>query len=100
MCLAIPGKVIETYEEAGLAMGKIDFNGSLTEACLAYVPEAEVGSWVYVHAGFAINILNEEEAEKVFETWKEFEDRVNEMDEPPIQPMGSAKRPPEPKAGN
>ncbi len=63
MCLAIPGKVLETYEENGLPMGRIDFSGAQNTACLSYTPEAEVGSWVIVHAGFALQILNEEEAQ-------------------------------------
>ena len=88
MCLAIPGKLIEKFEQAGLAMGKIDFNGSVSEACLEYVPEVEKGQYVYVHAGFAINVLDEEEVANVFATWKEFAERVSEMDEDPIQPLG------------
>lgn len=87
MCLAIPGKIIEKFEDAGLLMGKIDFNGSISEACLAYVPEAEIGQYVYIHAGFAINLLDEEEAQKVFETWKEFEERIQDEDDK-IKPLG------------
>ena len=88
MCLAIPGKLIEKFEDAGLEMGKIDFNGSISEVCLAYVPEVELGQYVYVHAGFAINVLNEEEARQVFETWKEFEERLGEAGDDAIQPLG------------
>ena len=62
MCLAIPGRVLETYDENGLPMGRIDFSGAQNTACLSYTPEAEVGSWVIVHAGFALQILNEDEA--------------------------------------
>ena len=57
-------------------MGKIDFGGVLKEASLAYVPEAEVGDYVIVHAGFAISRLDEEEAGKVFEYLREMEDLV------------------------
>ena len=88
MCLAIPGKLIEKFDDAGLQMGKIDFNGSISEVCLEYVPEVELGQYVYVHAGFAINILNEEEAKQVFETWKEFEERLGEAGDDAIQPLG------------
>lgn len=63
MCLAVPGKVLETYEENGLPMGRIDFSGTQNTACLSYTPEAETGSWVIVHAGFALHVLNEEEAQ-------------------------------------
>jgi len=62
MCLAIPGKIVELFEENGLPMGLIDFSGARNNACLSYTPEAEVGNYVIVHAGFALQILNEEEA--------------------------------------
>ena len=88
MCLAIPGKLVEKYEDAELAMGKIDFNGSISEVCLAYVPEVELGQYVYVHAGFAINVLDEEEAKQVFAVWKEFEERIQDAGDDAIQPLG------------
>lgn len=62
MCLAVPGKIIEIYEKAGLLMGKIDFGGVTREACLAYVPEAKVGDYTIIHVGFALNLLDESEA--------------------------------------
>ncbi len=71
MCLAIPGKIIEIYENAGLRMGKIDFNGVTREACLAYVPEAKVGNYTIIHVGFALNLLDETEA---LETLRLFEE--------------------------
>jgi hydrogenase expression/formation protein HypC len=63
MCLAIPGRVLEINEENGLAMGLIDYAGTRNKACLTYTPEAAVGDYVIVHAGFALQVLNEEEAE-------------------------------------
>lgn len=69
MCLAIPGRVIEIYRENDLSMGKVDFSGSVSAVCLAYVPEVEVGQYVVVHAGFAIQILDEEQAQEVFQAW-------------------------------
>jgi hydrogenase expression/formation protein HypC len=78
MCLAIPGKIVELYEENGLQMGKLDYSGSINKACLAYVPEAKIGEYVIVHAGFAISVLDEEEAQKSLETWDEFSDRLRE----------------------
>jgi len=71
MCLGIPGKVIETYEENGLLMGKVDFAGTISQACMAYVPEIEIGQYTIIHAGFAISIINEEEAQKSYEAWEE-----------------------------
>lgn len=62
MCLAIPGRVEERFGAGDLPMGRVDFNGVRREVCLAYVPEADVGSWVVVHVGFAISVLDEAEA--------------------------------------
>ncbi len=66
MCLAIPGKVVELKEEG---KGIVDYGGVRREADLSFV-NARVGDWVIVHAGFAIEILSEEEAKK---TLKAFE---------------------------
>ncbi len=62
MCLAIPGKIVQKFVENGLPMGLIDFSGARNNACLSYTPEAEVGHYVIVHAGFALQVLNEDEA--------------------------------------
>ena len=62
MCLAIPGKVIETFDQAGMRMGKIQFGGIVREACLEYVPETQVGEYVLVHVGFAMSKISEDEA--------------------------------------
>jgi hydrogenase expression/formation protein HypC len=67
MCLGIPGKVTEIRDEAGLAMGKVDFGGVRKDACLAYLPEVKVGDYVIIHVGFAISRLDEEEALKTLE---------------------------------
>ena len=67
MCLGVPGKIIEVYEQQGLRMGKIDFGGVVKEACLAYVPEANVGDYTIIHVGFAINVIDEEEALRSYE---------------------------------
>ncbi|HEX9075631.1 MAG TPA: HypC/HybG/HupF family hydrogenase formation chaperone [Anaerolineae bacterium] len=64
MCLAVPGKIVEIYEAGGLKMGKIDFGGVYREACLAYVPDVQVGDYTVIHVGFAINRLNETEAQE------------------------------------
>ena len=63
MCLAVPGKIVEIHEVEGLRMGEIDFGGVFREACLAYVPEAQVGDYTIIHVGFAISRLSEEEAQ-------------------------------------
>jgi len=67
MCLGIPGKVIETYEQDGLLMGKVDFGGAVRESCLVYTPDIQLGEYVIVHVGFAISKLSEKEAQETLE---------------------------------
>ncbi|MFN2372069.1 MAG: HypC/HybG/HupF family hydrogenase formation chaperone [Candidatus Krumholzibacteriia bacterium] len=62
MCLGIPGRITVLHDGGPLRMGTVDFAGISQEVCLAYVPEAEPGDYVLVHAGFAIAPLDEEEA--------------------------------------
>jgi len=80
MCLAVPGKVTELYEENGLLMGNVDFSGTVNITCMAYVPEVKEGQYVIVHAGFAISILDEAEAQEVFKAWGELEERIRQED--------------------
>jgi hydrogenase expression/formation protein HypC len=53
--------------------GKVDFAGIQKEICLAYTPEASVGDYVIVHAGFALNLVDQEEAQRIFQTLSEME---------------------------
>ena len=62
----------------GMMMGKVSFGGVAKEVCLAYVPEAQVGEYVIVHAGFALNTMNEEEANEVFELLRQMGE-LNEL---------------------
>ncbi len=71
MCLGVPGRVTEIYDNNGIPMGKVDFGGIMKEVCLAYVPEITVGQYTIVHVGFAITELDEESA---LETLKLFEE--------------------------
>ncbi len=64
MCLGIPGKILEIYEQHGVRMGKVDFDGIQKEVCLAYLPELQVGDYTIVHVGFAITQLDEESAKE------------------------------------
>ncbi|NLE84029.1 MAG: HypC/HybG/HupF family hydrogenase formation chaperone [Chloroflexi bacterium] len=73
MCLGIPGKVIEIYEVDGTLMSKIDFDGVVQEVCIATTPEAQIGQYVLVHAGFALNVLTNEEASETMRILKELE---------------------------
>ena len=73
MCLAIPGKIVEIYERDGTLMSKVDFGGVQQEVCLATTPEAQVGQYVIVHAGFALNLLSAEEAQETLRLLNELE---------------------------
>ena len=74
MCLGVPGKIIERYESGSLPMGKIDFGGVTREACLAYVPEAQVGDYTIIHVGFALNVISEQEAQETLDLLREIAD--------------------------
>jgi len=78
MCLAIPGKVVDITDENGIQMGRIDYSGTINSACLAYVPEVKVGQYVIVHAGFALSIVDEEEAKKTLELFDEMAEKAAE----------------------
>ncbi len=67
MCLGIPGRVTELYEEHGAKMGRVDFGGVVKAVCLEYVPEVVMGDYVIVHVGFAITRLDEESALETLE---------------------------------
>ncbi len=54
MCLGIPGRVVETYQEHDVLMAKVDFGGVARRACLEHVPEARPGDYVLIHVGFAL----------------------------------------------
>jgi hydrogenase expression/formation protein HypC len=71
MCLAIPGKVISVGEENGIRIGRVLFGGVTQPVSLDFVPEASIGDYVMVHVGFAISRVNQEEAEKTWQTLEE-----------------------------
>jgi hydrogenase expression/formation protein HypC len=74
MCLAVPGKIISVEGEDLARQARVDFGGVLKEVNLAYVPEAKIGDYVLVHVGFAISIVDEEEAAKVFGYLREMDE--------------------------
>jgi hydrogenase expression/formation protein HypC len=71
MCLAIPGKVVGIAEENGLRMGRVDFGGVVKRVCLDYVPEVEVGDYTIVHVGFALSKIDEGEAVRTLEVFRQ-----------------------------
>jgi hydrogenase expression/formation protein HypC len=70
MCLGVPGIITEVHD-GFMRMGTVDFDGSSLEVCLAYVPDAQAGDYVLVHAGFALTQLDEDQAKKTLETLEE-----------------------------
>ncbi len=71
MCLGIPGKIIEIYKAKDFQMAKVDFGGVIREVCIEATPEAKVGDYAIIHAGFAINLLSEQEALETLQTLRE-----------------------------
>ncbi|MEZ0341446.1 HypC/HybG/HupF family hydrogenase formation chaperone [Mycobacterium sp. pV006] len=70
MCLAVPGRIISIEERDGTLMSVVDFGGIKKDVCVQYIPDAEVGHYVVVHVGFAIQRLDEASAKR---TLAEFE---------------------------
>lgn len=77
MCLGIPGKVVDTFREHDVLMGRVAFGGIIRRVCLEHVPEVQPGEYVIVHVGFALQRLDEAEARRVFE----FLEGMNQLDE-------------------
>jgi hydrogenase expression/formation protein HypC len=80
MCLGIPGKIIEISMQEGTRMGKVDFNGVQLEVCLEATPEANLGDYVIVHAGFAISTLSETEAKETLDLLAQIESLQDESE--------------------
>ena len=62
MCLAVPGRVLSVEDQDGTTMAQVDFGGLRKEVCLAYIPDVQIGEYVIVHVGFAIQRLDEKSA--------------------------------------
>ncbi|MGI6405595.1 MAG: HypC/HybG/HupF family hydrogenase formation chaperone [Syntrophaceticus sp.] len=65
MCLAIPSKIIKI--DGNIA--EVDIGGNIKEINILLTPEAKVGDYVLLHAGYAIQVIDEDEANKIFEAW-------------------------------
>ena len=77
MCLAVPGRILEIDDSPELRLGTVSFGGIRKKVCLAYVPDAGVGDYVLVHVGFALNTIDEEQAQQVFAALS----KMGELDE-------------------
>ena len=82
MCLAVPGKIVNFHDLDGVKMARVDFGGITREACLEYLPEAGIGDYVLVHAGFAISRISPEEAQRTYEYLTELAE-AGDQDEVP-----------------
>lgn len=76
MCLAVPGRILSVMaDDPAFRTGRVSFGGVVKEVSLAYTPEAGVGDYVIVHAGFAISIVDEAEANQIFVLLEELSER-------------------------
>jgi len=66
MCLAVPGRIVEIADEGLARAARVSFGGLVKQISLAVLPEARVGDYVMVHAGFAISVVDEAEAAEVW----------------------------------
>ena len=71
MCLAVPGKIVDVWEDQGTRMATVDFDGIRKEICLAYLPDAELGDYAIVHDGFAISKVDEVSARETLQMFRE-----------------------------
>lgn len=98
MCLAIPGKIVDSEEIGGIRIGRIQFGGISRKAYLDFVPDAVPGDYVMVHVGFAISKVDEEEAERTYDLMRQMgllEDELGSFSdaaEPAASPPGNPVR--------
>ncbi len=79
MCLAVPAKILSiSSDDPIMRLGRVDFGGIVKEVNLAYVPEGRIGDYVLVHVGFAITVIDEAEAARVFEHLREIGELTEE----------------------
>jgi hydrogenase expression/formation protein HypC len=78
MCLAIPAKILSIDGNTAMA----DFDGTQKKIVVALLPKAQVGKYVIVHAGFAIEVVNEAAAQESLAIWRELveKDLINKSD--------------------
>ncbi len=94
MCLGIPGKVIDIWEESGTRMSTVDFSGATKTVCLAYLPDLTCGEYAIVHAGFAIARLDEESANETLNMFAEMGVLEEELAGSQPQPPSAGRKEP------
>lgn len=81
MCLAVPGKVISIDDSnSDLKMAKVNFGGVMKDICIQWLPEVSVGDYVLAHVGFALNKIDQKDAEETIEILKQMGD-LKELEE-------------------
>lgn len=80
MCLAIPGQICVIEGEGLDRTGKVNFGGIQKQVSLAYTPDAKIGDYVLVHVGFALQVVDEDEAQQVFHYLREM-DELGEIED-------------------
>ena len=73
MCLAVPAR-ITAIDESGQA--RVEYLGSEVRTNLSLLPQAKVGDWVIIHAGFAISLLDEKEAQETHRIFREIAEQA------------------------
>lgn len=83
MCLAVPGKIVEIWDDRGTRMATIDFDGIRKDICLVYIPDIEVGEYAIVHVGFAISKVDEQSALETLEMFRSLGTLEEELGDEP-----------------
>lgn len=73
MCLGIPGRIAEVWDENGAKMARVEFPSETKKVCLAYLPDLQVGDYTIIHAGFALTKLDEETARNTLELMTQYD---------------------------
>ena len=89
MCLAIPGNIAQIDEKDGVRCGRVQFGGITRQACLDFDPEAKEGDYVMVHVGFAISVVDKEEAERTYALVESMGQLADELASDPAPPAES-----------
>lgn len=86
MCLGIPGRITSIWDDRGTRMALVDFGGATRTACLAYLPDAAVGHYTIIHAGFALTVVDEDAARRTLATFRELGLLADELGTEPAGP--------------
>lgn len=88
MCLAVPGRVVSIQgDDPAFRTGRVSFGGIVKDVVLAYTPDVTVDSYVLVHAGFAISVIDEAEADRIYSYLKEMNE-LGELEDAAPDPDG------------